>query len=224
MNALSRMMNVFISPQTTFEAERQKPMWLFPFVLYLILMVGWTVMVKPVLQQQQMEIAIEKMQERGMTQEQIDQAVEGMNKMGGVFMWISTFISQIIMFLIVSAVWLFVGNILAGGSLKFPHAMSVTAYSWLVVVVGLLIKAPIILSKQTINVHFSPAAFLSNEESFIYKLLSQFDLFNIWCFFIVTIGISALTGKKSKQIWPWTALLFLLYFVGASAMQSTFGR
>lgn len=224
MNVFSRMMNVFISPQTTFEAERQKSMWLFPFILYLILMIAWTVMVKPVLQQQQQEVAIEQMQERGMTQEQIDQAVERMNKMGGAFMWISTSVSQVIMFLIVSAVWLFVGNILAGGSIKYPQAMSVTAYSWLVVVVGLLIKAPIILSKQTINVHFSPAAFLSNEESFIYKLLAQFDLFNIWCFFIVTIGISTLTGKKNKQIWPWTALLFLLYFVGASAMQSAFGR
>lgn len=223
MNFLSRLINIFVAPQATFEAEKQKPLWYVPLTLFLILTVIGAVLLKPVTMQMQQEKMVESMEKRGMTQEQIEQAQERVQKMSGIWAIVPQLVFQIIFLLIISAVWLFVSNILIGGSGKFVQMLSVTAYSWLVVAVGMLIKTPIILSKQSLNVHFSPATFLSDEKTLIYKLLSQFDLFNIWCFFIVTIGIAVMTGRKTKQVWPWTAAFFLIYFVGAATMQSAFG-
>jgi hypothetical protein len=228
MNFASRLLNIFVAPQATFEAEKQKSMWYVPLILFLILTTIGAMWLKPVTMQIQQEKMVESMEKRGMTSEQIDQAQERVQKMSGVWMMVPQLLTQAVFVLIVAAVWLFVSNILIGGSGKFPQMISVTAYSWLVVAVGMLIKAPIILSKtpfsiSSMNVHFSPAIFLSNNESFFYKVLAQFDLFNVWCFFIVTIGIAVMTGRKTKQVWPMTAVIFLLYFVGAATMQSAFG-
>lgn len=223
MNPLSRLINIFVAPQATMEAEKEKPMWYIPLIIFLALTTVSAVMLKPVTVQLQHEKMVESMEKQGMTQEQIDQALERVQNLSPLMIIAPQIVTQIFFFVIVAAVWSFVGNVLIGSAVKFSQMLSITAYSWIVVVVGMLIKSPIILSKESINVHFSPAVLLSDETTFLYKVLAQFDLFNIWCFFIVTIGMAVMTRRTARSIWPWPALFFLIYFVGAAAIQSAFG-
>ena len=223
MNPLSRLINIFVAPQATMEAEREKPMWYIPLIIFLALTAVSSVILKPVTMQLQLEKMEESMEKQGMTREQIDQAMERVQNMNPVMMIVPQVLTQLVMFVIIAALWLFVGNVLIGSAVKFSHMLSVTAYSWMVVIVGMLIKSPIMLSKESINVHFSPTVLLSDETTFLYKVLAQFDLFNIWCFFIVTIGMAVMTRRPSRSIWPWTALFFLIYFIGTAAIQSAFG-
>ncbi len=223
MDPISRIINIFVAPQETFKAEKEKTMWWLPLVLFLVLTTVGAFMMRPVTLKIQQDKVVESMEKQGMTQEQIDEALERVNKMSGVMMVVPQIVTQFIMFLAVAGLWLFVANVLIGGSLRFVHTMSVTAYSWMVVAVGMLIKAPIMTAKESINVHFSPALLLSDDSTFLYKLLAQFDLFNIWCFLLVTIGLAVMTGKTNKQVRPWTVLFFLIYFVGAAAAQKAFG-
>lgn len=223
MNPVSRVINAFAAPQATFQAEQEKSLWYVPFVLFLVLTIVGTVIMRPLTQKIQEEKIVETMEKQGLPQEQIDEALERTKNMGAVMTIVPAVLIQTATFFVTAAIWLFVANVILAGNARYVQMLSVTAYSWLVVAVGMLIKAPIMTAKESINVHFSPAVILSNENSFIYKLLAQFDLFNIWCFFLVTIGIAVMTGKKAQQVWPWTALFFLIYFLGAAAMQSAFG-
>ena len=223
MGILGRLLNVFVAPQSTFEAERQQPKWLVPFIVYMVLMFAWMAIVQPVLVQEQREAMMEQFEKQNIPEEQQQQAMQRAEQWGAIMLWVGPLITQIIMLLIVAAVWLFVSNVLLGGAAKFTHTLSVTAYSWLVVVVGLLIKAPIMLKRETVDVHFSPAAFLTDNESFIYNLFKQFDLFSIWSFFIVSIGLAVVTQKSTRNVWPWVAIVYLIYFVGAASFQNLFG-
>ncbi len=222
MNIFSRIINVFVSPYSTFEAEREKPKWLVPFIVYMVLMLSWTAIVQPVLVEQQREAMMEQFGRQNIPDDQRQQAIERAEQMRPIMTWVGAVVSQIVMLLIVAGVWLFVSNVILGGGARYVHALGITVYSWLIVVVGLLIKAPIILNKNTVDVHFSPATFLSNTETFLYKFLSQFDLFNIWSFFIVSIGIAVITRKRTKSVWPWVAIIYLVYFAGAATIQNIF--
>ena len=222
MNIFSRIINVFVAPQSTFEAEREQPKWLVPFIIYMVLMLSWTAIVQPVLVETQREAMMEQFDKQNLSEEQREQAMQRAEQMRGIMTWVGVVVSQVVMLLIVAAVWLFVSNVLLGGGARYVHTLSITAYSWLIIVVGLMIKAPIILNKNTVDVHFSPATFLSDTDSFVYKLLSQFDLFNIWSFFIVSIGIAVVTRKRMQSVWPWVAIIYLVYFVGAATVQNLF--
>jgi hypothetical protein len=226
MNFASRLINVFVAPQATFEAEKQKSLWYVPMIVFLILTMIGTLWLRPVtrqIAQNQQEKIVERMENQGAPQEQIDKVRERMQKKSGAWEIVPPLATQVIFLLIVAAIWFFASNMLIGGAVKYAQMISVTAYSWLVVAVGMLIKAPIMLAKSSISVHFSPATFLSNDKAFIYKFLAQFDLFSIWCFFIVTIGIAIMTSRKTEKVWPITAIFFVIYFLGAAAVQSAFG-
>ena len=86
-------------------------------------------------------------------------------------------------------------------------------------------KLPIMLSQQTINVHFSLATFLSDsaQETFLYKFLSKIELFNIWFIAVLCIGIAVMINKDAKKIWPIVAGLYLVWYLGSSAVGGFFG-
>ncbi len=62
------------------------------------------------------------------------------------------------------------------------------------------------LAKNSFDVPFSPAAFLSSDmkEDFIYKFLAKFDLFTIWMIVLLIIGFSVIykftQGKAATAV------------------------
>ncbi len=129
---------------------------------------------RPLTQKIQEEKIVETMEKQGLPQEQIDAALERTKNMSALLMIVPQLFTQAVMFFLTAAVWLFVANVILAGNTRYVQMLSVTAYSWLVVALGMLIKAPIMVAKESINVHFSPAVILSNENSFFYKVLAQF--------------------------------------------------
>ncbi len=226
MNIISRIINVFLSPSRTFQAVSEKPKWGVALIISLLLTFGAMYMLTPVIMHEQKSVMEEKMSERGMTSDQIDKAVEQAQKIQKYSIAPTAIIAGLIMTFILAGLWLFIGNTILGGDAKYSQMLGVVVYSGYIGLLGLLIKLPIMLSQQTMNIHFSLATFMSDaaKDTFLYKLLMQIELFNLWTIAVYSIGIAIVARLKVKSVWPWVLILTVLYWTAAAGLGSAFGQ
>jgi len=224
MGLIRRIIGVFLSPSTTFAAVRERPAWVTPSIILLVIVLGMTVLMKPVIQKEQMVKAVQKMEERGLSQEQIDQAISKSQKVMNYTMYPAAVIFTFLNFLIGAAIWLFVVKTILGADAKYSQMIGVNVYRYFIPILGGAVKLPIILAKQTLNVHFSAAIFLSDamKETFIYKLLAQVEVFNIWSIAVLCIGIAVVAKVDVKRVWPWVVLIYVLWYVVSIGLGTMF--
>lgn len=225
MNVFQKMIGVFTSPRETFTAIDQKPDWIAPMIVIIIITLIFTMITMPIQMPEQMQKQREKLEERGMSDEEIDQALATGEKIGKIFGPVGALIAVPVMLLLFSLLFWFVGNIILGGQTSFKKMFSVYTYTSLIGTVGLLIKLPIIVSKQSADVHFSLATFLSPDksESLLYTILKNFEVFNIWHYVVLAIGFSVVYKFSMKKA-GWTmAVMFILSILVTVAWSQIFG-
>ena len=212
---MGKAFNIFLDPKKTFHSLDNKPDWIMPLIVILIIAVTFTYLIMPIVMPIQMEKQAEKMAEQGMSAEQIETATATGEKIGKIVGPIAGGLSTFIMIMAIAALLLFIGNTMLGGKTTFKKIMSVITYTSLIDSLNSLIILPLILSKKIMEVHFSLATFLSNDasETILYQILKKFDLFAIWEVIVAGIGISIIykfTTKKSITI---VASLYIIYSI-----------
>lgn len=204
MGVFGRIVGIFTSPRETFESIDQKPTWLVPFLIIVIVMI--------VLQFLAMDIAMKDrladMQARDMPADQFERARDQMESWKYVgFAFIP--VGMLVVWVIISGILLFGGNTMMGGETKFKKVFSVLAWSGLIGLVGEVIKTLLILSKGTTRGVVLSLAFvlptpeLGQSPPVLYRLLSQFGLFTIWELVLWIIGLAVIyrfTTKKSATL------------------------
>jgi hypothetical protein len=224
-NLLQKVIGVFISPAQTFAKIAANPTWIAPLVIISIvnlvfIYVAGDVILNETLQQQEMKLV-----ERGADQEQIDQTVEATEKfMSGPFMKVWGVVVPMIILAIIAAVMMFVGNVILGGSATFKKVFAVTGWSWLILSLYGLIILPLVLTKETMQVNFSLATFISDESrnTFLYQLLAKMDLFYIWWIAVYSIGLAAIYKMKTQKVAAAVAAVYAVYAVAAAALSGLF--
>lgn len=224
LSAFQRVTGVFTSPGKTFVSMAQNPSWIVPVVIIAVVNLIFIFTVRDILTEETLIQQEEKMIERGMESEQIDQALAATEKflkygapaMGVVF--------PLVLLLVIAGVFLFVGNVILGGSATFKDVFSVTAHSWLVLSLSALVVLPIILSKETMQVTFSLAALMSEEsrETFLYQLLAKIDLFWVWWLSVQSIGLATIYKMKTQKMATVVVILYSIYAIVASAITAAF--
>ena len=125
---------------------------------------------------------------------------------------------------IVSAVYLFVGNVILGGKASFKKVLSVTSWSWLIFSLAGLVMLPLVLSQETMQISFSLATFMSDESktTFLYKFLQKVEIFSIWWLAVYSIGLSVIYKMETKKMATAVAAVYLIYAVVGSALGAMF--
>ncbi|MFQ6113453.1 MAG: YIP1 family protein [bacterium] len=224
LNAFQRVVGVFTSPGRTFADIAQKPSWIIPVVIIAVVSLVFVFTIRDILVQETLVQQEEKMLERGMESEQIEQALSrtewGIRNLAPV----TGVVFPLILLLIVSGIFLFVGNVILGGSATFKKVFSATSHSWLIFSLGALILLPIVLSKETMQVTFSLAALMSTEsrETFLYQLLTKIDIFWIWWIAVQSIGLAAIYQMKTQKMATVVVILYGIYAIIASAITAAF--
>ena len=228
MNVFSRLIGVFLSPGETFKAISAKPGWLVAVLIVIALTIAFTTIIKPVMDKETAIKQQEMMEKQGMDQAEIDRITESMQgkggmmavfKYGGIIVWTFAVMS------IISLVWMFLTKFIIGSDVTFSQMMALNAYTGIIPALGMLIKSPIVLSRGTMNVHFSIATFLSDSmaNSFIYKFLSQIEVFNIWSVALFCIGLSIMAKKDINKVVPVVVIAYAVFFLASAGMQKVFG-
>jgi len=225
MGLLSRIVGVFTSPGRTAEAIGAKPNWLVPAIIIILLMLLFTYLAKPVIIQETVTRVQQMMESKGAAQDQIDTVLNRIQTSMGLRMFVGVTVTTALGIFIWAAIWLFVSNIVLGAQASYAQMLGVNVYRYFITTIGLLIKLPIMLSKQTMNVHFSLATFLPDDQktTFLYKMLMQVELFNIWAIVVLSIGIAVVSKLDTKKVWPWVVLVYVVWYVAQAALGSMFG-
>jgi Yip1 domain len=209
VNSFGRIFGVLFGPKATFESIAQRPTWVLPMLIVLLVSlatvaiigqrVGWQLVIEK-------QIASSPRAQSRMEQVPADQrqrVMEQQVKFASVISYISVVVATVLGEIIVAALLLAVFNLTAGTKIGFSGSLGVVSHSWMpFVIAGLLaililfIKDPSTVDVQNL-VASNPGALLPDDSpKWLVSLLTSLDLFTFWVLVLQGIGYSATNPKK----------------------------
>jgi hypothetical protein len=216
LNFLQRVIGIFTNPERVFRYLRVKPDFILPLLLAVILTMISSLFIYDIAINDQIA-NIEKNENipddrKELMIDQISGSQQGIQKM--LFMLVVPPISILVLYALISAIFLFIGNIILGGKARFVQLLSIYSYSYLIVMLlGMIVKVPLILARQTTQVNLSPAVFFSPEQvgQAIFNFIQSFDIFNIWFIIVFGIGFAVIYAFSKPKGLISVLIAWLLY-------------
>ena len=214
MSVADRMLRVFYAPSETFEAvaeQRSAADWLVPIIIVAMVVFFATYVTSPIYVAETMEQT-----QQQMTAEQSDK-MEGTADAILISTLIAAPVMTFVMLFIAAAIYLLVGKLL-GGLLGYSHCLAIVAYTSLIAILQHVVKTPLVLANETMNVQIGLGMFLSEEaqKSFGGALLSSIDPFVVWMVVIAGLGLSILGQIERSRAYAGVAAVTLIFLsIGA---------
>jgi hypothetical protein len=207
INHLGRLFGVLFSPGKTFSEIVQRPSWLAPTVVLVVLsLVASILFVQRVDWREVISQQIEKSpQAAQLSAEQKEQRVEAGAKIAPIFGYVGGLVAPVVILLLTCLVMWGAYSVLSGVNPGFLTAFSISAHSFMTALVSTPIFLLVIFLKPrgTIDIEnpvaTNLAAFLPEESSkWLMTLCKQFDIFTIWTLILLAIGFAAVNPKRLK--------------------------
>lgn len=202
------MLDIFTAPGAAFARLKEKPSWLLPLILALVAsMAVSTLRVHYIDWSEQRSTAVEKMRERNMTDEQIEQALAGMEKFqtntalryglpaAGALV---TGVIAVLFFTVVYNVCL----PLLGAAPSFGRTFAVVTNAGLVAVPSAIVNGLLILLRRSSEVTTSLLVFFpAHRMGFLEVIFSRVELFAIWQLVLTGLGLKIVHDIKGSRSW-----------------------
>lgn len=226
MSGGQKMWGIFSDPRRTFSSLSEKPTWILPVIVLIVIAMISSVLVTPF----RMQEAIEKIdQNPRLSAQQKEEIFDRMEEQRAkpVMKLISYIIAPIaaifVIVFIVSGLFYLGINVLLGGEASFKKVLSVYCWSGLVTIPGFIVKTPLMLVKKSSQIHTSLAALMpsGSEENLLFKILTHTDIFVIWEIWLISIGLAIVykfSTKKTMGLVIGFYLFYVLIAVGFSAL------
>ena len=213
MSVVDRILRVFYAPSETFEAvaeQRSVADWLVPTIVVAMVVFFSTYVTSPIYMAETME----QMQQ---TPTEQSDAMEGTADAILISTLIAAPVMTFVMLFIGAAIYLLVSKLL-GGLLGYSQCLAIVAYTSLIAIPQHVVKTPLVLAKETMNVQIGLGMFLSEEarKSFGGALLSSIDPFIVWMVVIAGLGLSILGQIERSRAYAGVAAVTLIFLsIGA---------
>jgi hypothetical protein len=223
MSEASRLVGVFVSPQSTFPDIVRRPRWWIPMILLGIMSTvvavaysrhnGWDRIIRQTIERNP------RMDQ--LSAQQREQAIVNGTRVASVFAY-GAGVSIAISIVVVSAVLIFLFNILMSADLKFPSMMGIVGYGFLPTLVSAALTLLVMFMKDPDDfdlqrpLAFNLGAFLPDATPrWAIVGASSIDLFSFWVIALMAIGISSSVRKISFTkafitiLFPWALIVIL---------------
>lgn len=194
-SSVTHLWRIFTSPRSVFESLRARPRFWLPLIVVLVAQI---VMGALVVQSDAVrERAISKMEERGMSPEQLEATQRTLESPVVVgIQAVTTGIVMAFVILLAAALAYFVGNLLLGAQATFKHYLCASVFSSVVGLVDHIYVTVQTLIKGTPAVMAGLGAFFPGDpNTFVYLIDALTDPLALWAWFIMAFGIGVLTRK-----------------------------
>ena len=224
MGGASKILNIFFEPKKVFESLKIKPTWLIPFLIIVLLGMGFFYYTYPFMMNQQ----VEKIQENEKIPEQQKEIIiEKLTEKDRPPLWQMALapIGSLVVLVVVAAILFFVFNVLLGGDSTYHRVFSVYCYSGLIAIPSMIVKFPLIMIKGDLNVQTSLALLLSAnaKDTFLYSVLSSFDIFSFWQVILISMGMGVMYKYSTKKAFVAVLVLWLIYILAKSGLSTLLG-
>jgi hypothetical protein len=188
---LGRLVGVFVHPRRTFEAMRERPRFLLPLVVLLVVQtaIAFAMFRSGVIAEQ----TVAKMEEQGKDARQIEAVQSFFEGPGGLVTTVVTApFASAIGVLSGAAILFFMANLMMGARLRFPHYLSAVAFAGVVQIVDQLVRVALILRNRTFDVRLGLGNLFGDNTGFGVRALDILtDPLFLWGNAIAAIGVSA---------------------------------
>jgi len=101
-----------------------------------------------------------------------------------------------------------IGNTVLGGNVNYGKLMVMTAYVYVISILEMIVKIPLMLSKWSIEIYTGLGLLGFGESgSFINGFMAGFDLFGLWRIILLAIGMGILYENETKPF-LWALLIY----------------
>jgi hypothetical protein len=233
-SSFGRLIGVLVSPGKTFRSIAERPTWVAPLLLLLIVATAGSVLTSQRMDKEDMRRSIKERMEKSQggqaSPEQIERGVEMGEKIGSVTRWlVPVFI--VVADLLVALLFFAAFRFFTGSSLSYKTSFAVAMHAYMPGLVAALLALPLILSRRTITMREAQEGSIlaSNLGAFapeslaptLRALLSSVDFFSLWtvCLMIVGYRIAAkvsTTAAAAVVLSLWA--LYIAFKVGMAAL------
>ena len=235
MSDVSRLFGVFFEPSKTFADIANRPSWLLPLALGILMSlgltflygqrVGWERIVR-----NQIESSSAAQQ---LTPEQVTQRVEAGAKFAPVIGYVAPVIIGPLYCLLAAAIFTGLVSGVMSAPVKFKQAFAVVTFAGMVNVIVVILSCVTVFLKNPDDIDpqnplvFNLGAFMDAEHTskFLHSLAVSMDLFSFWSIFLLATGLKAagrgklsMGGALFAVVTPWAT-----YVLIKSALSGVFG-
>lgn len=223
------MFDIYLAPGRAFARLKEKPNWLIPIIIVLLFnMIMALISAQYVDWDKQRQTALDRMRERNMSEDQIQQATEGMDKLytNPAMRYGMPAVSVLFVSIIAALFLAVIYNVslpLFGGTGDFKRTWAIVCNASLIAVPAAIVRGALVLLKGSAEVTTSLLAAAPNlKHGFLAGLLAQLDIFDFWKFALIAIGLTTVLGiKKSKSYTlvfsVWLVVMLILALLGMRA-------
>jgi len=235
MSEISRLAGVIFEPGKTFEDVAQRPTWLVPLLLIMVVNciyiglfsqhVGWERFMRQQIESssrgQQMDPAVR------------EQAIQTQTKIAPVFGYVGAIIGTPLIFLICAGVLMAIVAGIMSAPVRFKQVFAVMCYAGIASVIAVALAIVVMFLKNPADFDlqnptmFNVGAFMDPEHAskFLDSLAGAIDLFAIWSILLIATGLRAAAGKRRLSfggalfsvVLPWA-----VFVLGRAAFKSMF--
>jgi hypothetical protein len=218
---MRKLLNIYFNPKETFTQLNEKPDWIIPISITLVVIIVFTMLALPKI----------ILPERAKMIEESDRIPEEFKErqlaqLEGVLPYVTTPVTIIIFSFILlflqSSIFLVV-FLMFGSRAPFKKILAVVSYSYLTGIPEIILKTGLMFIRRTARVFTSLALVVPNleMESPLFRVLARIDIFMIWQLSLIALGCSVIYGVSRKKsfgiifgLWGiWLIIVYVLGFV-----------
>ena len=218
MNLFKRIENLFFSPRTTFESLAAKPLWVDALLIVLVALIAFNFIILPYAQKDNLALMKDNaaLKER-MGEEGFNKMIERSENPSKTFQIMQIFVMTPLVYILavlLQSLILFIGGRLSSTQGTYVQVLSVLVHASLVdKLLGNAVRLILILARQSVMQTSTSLALLFPRlevTSTLYIVLTQIDLFQLWMFGLVALGLVAVFKIKMGQALVVSYLVWLL--------------
>jgi hypothetical protein len=194
-NEIATIATIFANPQRTVLAMAEKPRFWAGLIVTILVMAALGVLIfqSGIVRDE----TIAKMEAQGAPEAQIDATAKMFDSpMGTVFALGGNLLGVPFSLLVSAALLLFMGNLLLGAKLRFPHYLSAVVYGSVVGLVDHAIRAALVLSKGSLDIRLGIGNLFGEELNYVTRVLdSMTDPFLVWGMAVTALGVATYARK-----------------------------
>ncbi len=222
MNLFKRLEGVFFDPKRTFDGLAGKPVWIDALVVVLLALIAFNLLVAPYMQKDQLQLMkgnaalMERMGEEAYAK--MIERTEHPSPSGRI---VQTFVATPLFFLaallLQSLILLILGRLLSTQGVYVQVLAALIHANVIDKLLGNGVRLALALTRRSLmQTSTGLALFFPNLEvtSTAYIMLSQVDLFQLWMFGVLALGLAAIFKISLRKA---LALSYAMWFLKAAA-------
>jgi hypothetical protein len=194
-NEFATLAGIFVKPKATFESMGGRPRFL---VAIIVAVLALTAMSIPIFQSGVVrDDTIAKLEAKGTPEAQVEATANFFDSPAGFWISVATAVVMTPFAILISAgVLFFMGNLMLGAKLRYPHYLSAAVYGLFVGLIDHGVRTALIIAKGSMDIRLGLGNLLGDELPFLGRVLdSMTDPLLLWGMAITALGVAVYAKK-----------------------------